>query len=54
MVSYFDSLLGHLLKVLDDGGLSDNAYVFVIAHARCWANAALGWVVGTSRWKRSQ
>jgi choline-sulfatase len=31
MVSYFDSLIGRLLKALDDGGLSDNTYVFVIA-----------------------
>jgi choline-sulfatase len=31
MVSYFDSLIGRLLKALDDGGFTDNTYVFVIA-----------------------
>jgi choline-sulfatase len=31
MVSYFDSLIGRLLKALDDGGLAANTYVFVIA-----------------------
>ncbi len=31
MVTYFDSQVGRLLKALDDGGFSDNTYVFVIA-----------------------
>ncbi len=31
MVSYFDSLIGRLLKALDDGGLAGNTYVFVVA-----------------------
>lgn len=31
MVSYLDSLIGRLLKALDDGGFADNTYVFVIA-----------------------
>jgi choline-sulfatase len=31
MVSYFDSLIGRLLKALDDGGFSDNTYVIVIS-----------------------
>ncbi|MCB1547653.1 MAG: choline-sulfatase [Hyphomicrobiaceae bacterium] len=31
MVSYFDSLVGRLLAALEDGGFSDNTYVFVIA-----------------------
>lgn len=31
MVSYFDSLIGRVLKALDDGGFSDSTYVFVIA-----------------------
>lgn len=30
MVSYFDSLIGRLLKALDDGGFTDNTYVFII------------------------
>jgi choline-sulfatase len=31
MVSYFDSLIGRLLKALDDGDFTDNTYVFIIA-----------------------
>lgn len=31
MVSYFDSLIGRILKALDDGGFTDNTYVFVVA-----------------------
>ncbi len=31
MVSYFDSLIGRLLKALSDGGFADNTYVFVIS-----------------------
>lgn len=31
MVSYFDSLIGRLLKALDDGGFTDKTYVFVIS-----------------------
>jgi choline-sulfatase len=31
MVSYFDSLIGRILKAIDDGGFIDNTYVFVIA-----------------------
>ena len=31
MVSYFDSLIGRLLKALDDGGFTGNTHVFVIA-----------------------
>ncbi len=31
MVSYFDSLIGRLLKALEDSGFSDNTYVFVVA-----------------------
>jgi choline-sulfatase len=31
MVSYFDSLIGRILKALDDGGFTENTYVFVVA-----------------------
>lgn len=31
MVSYFDSLIGRILKAIEDGGFTDNTYVFVIA-----------------------
>jgi choline-sulfatase len=31
LVSYFDSLIGRILKALDDGGFADNTYVFVVA-----------------------
>ena len=31
MVSYFDSLIGRIRKALDDGGFTDNTYVFVVA-----------------------
>ncbi|MGI9410905.1 MAG: choline-sulfatase, partial [Hyphomicrobiaceae bacterium] len=31
MVSYFDSLIGRILKALDDGGFADNTYVFVVS-----------------------
>ena len=31
MVSYFDSLVGRIRKALDDGGFTDNTYVFVVA-----------------------
>lgn len=30
MVSYFDSLIGRILKALDDGDFTDNTYVFVV------------------------
>ena len=31
MVSYFDSLIGRILRALDDGGFADNTYVFVVS-----------------------
>ncbi len=31
MVSYFDSLIGRIRKALDEGGFTDNTYVFVVA-----------------------
>ncbi len=31
MVSYFDSLIGRILKALDDGRFTNNTYVFVVA-----------------------
>lgn len=31
MVTYFDSLIGRIRKALDDGGFTENTYVFVVA-----------------------